>query len=128
MPVAITNAFNTPPGLPEYQSLWGKIARSFRAAFLRRSEDRDGSDSIATSDQIADQILLKMKNKIKASKLWQQFKERNGKQKEKKERLLPARIVDFLRLKRHRTADSPSIAAIVSDKPAKDDKIEESKE
>ena len=111
VPAAIQNAFNTPAGLAEQASLWGKIARSFRMAILRRSEDRDSSDvSESLPNEDAHHVLLKMKNKLKSSKIWQQLKERR--QKEKKERLLPSRLVDFLRLKRHRTSENSPVAAI----------------
>lgn len=145
MPVAITNAFNTPPGLPEQSSLWGKIARSFRLALLRRSEDRDGSETLPVEgDGIteADKLLMKMKSKFNSAlkatlkesipKILKKLREKavkdadkkktesakepqkeseNEKQKEKKSRLLPARLVDFLRWKRHRTEGpaSPSL-------------------
>lgn len=116
VPAAISNALqNTPPGLPDHASIWGKIVRSFRSVFLRRSENRDGNESLQSLD---DHILFKMANKLKTSKLWQQLRERKQKEKkEKKERLVPGRLIDgLLRWKRHRTAASanPVVDALAS--------------
>ncbi|KAI1289572.1 hypothetical protein HDE_08491 [Halotydeus destructor] len=106
MPAAISNAFNTPPGLPEQSSLWGKIARSFRAIMLRRSEDRDGSTTIPSDEN----VLLKMKNRLKSSPVWKQFKE-----KEKRDRHLTTRLIEFFKLRNAKKQDKGEVKSDAGD-------------
>ena len=113
VPAAITNAFSNIPAGLETETLWGKIARSLRAAFLRRSEERGASDEHSA----ADSLISKMKSKFKIGaeafkkKINESEKElEENKTLEKKVRDLANmrnRLIDFFRWKRHRQEPSP---------------------
>lgn len=137
VPAAITNAVsNQPPGLETGESLWGKIARSLRAVLLKREggrkrgvENRDG-EGVMTSGGNNNLLANVIKNRIIPilSLLNVQIKDgamstplpKGGVTKidraksvdGKGDNQLMARLVDFLRWKRHRTP-SPAVAPSV---------------
>ena len=133
IPASISNAISTPHGL-QSESLWGKIARSLRAAFLKREgigskrtvQNRDATETGMTPDKNANLLASVIKNRIiPILSLLGNIKDGSmtlpkggvtkidrAKSVDSKDNQLASRLVDFLRWRRHRTPNmvvAPSV-------------------